>query len=102
MITLIIITTYSFSLFTPISLSSYAQQDLKVVKSKNLQIELNDNLTTSAQLTFPVVRQGPYPGISLITGSGAEDMNETAGFVRINETTGLSTRTILSNRSISL
>jgi hypothetical protein len=55
MITLIIITTYSFSLFTPISLSSYAQQDLKVVKSKNLQIELNDNLTTSAQLTFPVV-----------------------------------------------
>ena len=88
MITLIIITTYSFSLFTSLSLSSYAQQDLKVVKTKNLQIELNENLTTSAQLTFPVVGQGPYPGILLITGSGAEDMNETAGFVRINETTG--------------
>ena len=49
---------------------------------------MDDNLTTNAQLTFPVVVQGPYPGILLITGSGAEDMNETAGFVRINETTG--------------
>lgn len=79
---------YSFSLFTPLSLPINAQQDLQLMKSKNLQIELNDNLTTNAQLTFPVVGQGPYPGILLITGSGAEDMNETAGFVRINETTG--------------
>jgi pimeloyl-ACP methyl ester carboxylesterase len=79
---------YSFSLFTPLSLPTYAQQDLQLIKSKNLQIELNDNLTTNAQLTFPVVGQGPYPGILLITGSGAEDMNETAGFVRINKTTG--------------
>ena len=42
-----------------------------------MQIELDDNLTTSAQLTLPLVGQGPYPGILLITGSGAEDMNET-------------------------
>ncbi len=66
----------------------YAQQDLQLMKSKNLQMELDGNLTTNAQLTFPVVGDGPYPGILLITGSGAEDMNETAGFVRINETTG--------------
>jgi len=82
----LIITSYSFSLFTPLSSSVYAQQDLRVIKSKNLQIELDDNLTTKAQLTFPAVGQGPYPGILLISGSGAEDMNETAGFVRINET----------------
>jgi uncharacterized protein len=87
-VTLIIITMYSFSLFTPLSLTIYAQQDLPLMKSKDLEIELDDNLTTNAQLTFPVVGQGPYPGILLITGSGAEDMNETAGFVRINETTG--------------
>ena len=87
-VTLIIITMYSFSLFTPLSLPIYAQQDLQLTESKNLQIELDDNLTTNAKLTFPVVGQGPYPGILLITGSGAEDMNETAGFVRINETTG--------------
>ena len=88
MISLTIITTYSFSLSNPLSLPIYAQQDLQIVKSRNLQIELDDNLTTNAQLTFPAVGQGPYLGILLITGSGAEDMNETAGFVRINETTG--------------
>ena len=57
MITLItiILITYSFSLFTPLSLPIYAQQDLPLMKSKNLQIDLGDNLTTSAQLTFPVV-----------------------------------------------
>jgi alpha-beta hydrolase superfamily lysophospholipase len=86
MLTIIILTSYSIG--NPVSLPSYAQQDLPLLKSKNLQIELDDNLTTNAQLTFPVVGQGPYPGILLITGSGAEDMNETAGFVRVNETTG--------------
>jgi alpha-beta hydrolase superfamily lysophospholipase len=88
MITLIIITAYSISLFTPLSLPVYAQPDVQLVKSKNLQIKLDDNLSTNAQLTFPVVGQGPYPGILLITGSGAEDMNETAGFVLVNETSG--------------
>lgn len=86
MLTIMILTSYSIG--NPVSLPSYAQQDLPLMKSKNLQIELDDNLTTNAQLTFPVVGQGPYPGILLITGSGAEDMNETAGFVRVNETTG--------------
>jgi uncharacterized protein len=62
----LIISSYSFSLFTPLSSSVYAQQDLRVIKSKNLQIELDDNLTTKAQLTFPAVGQGPYPGILLI------------------------------------
>jgi alpha-beta hydrolase superfamily lysophospholipase len=86
MVTIIIAYSYtSFSLPTP---PSYAQQDLQLMKSKNLQIELDDNLTTNAQLTFPVVGDGPYPGILLITGSGAEDMNETQGLIRINETTG--------------
>jgi uncharacterized protein len=89
MITLIaILITYFYSVSTPLSVPIYAQQDLSLMKSKNLQIKLNDNLTTNAQLTFPVVGQGPYPGVLLITGSGAEDMNETAGFIRINETTG--------------
>jgi hypothetical protein len=88
MITLIIITAYSISLFTPLSSPVYGQPDVQLVKSKNLQIKLDDNLSTNAQLTFPVVGQGPYPGILLITGSGAEDMNETAGFVLVNETTG--------------
>lgn len=87
MVTIIIITC-SFSAFSHHVSPLYAQQDLQLTKSKDLKIELDDNLTTDAQLTFPVVGQGPFPGILLITGSGAEDMNETAGFVRVNETTG--------------
>lgn len=84
----------SYSLLAPLSplpqllTTSYGQQDLQVIKSRNLEIDLGDNLTTKAQLTLPVVDQGPYPGVLLITGSGAEDMNETAGFVRVNESTG--------------
>src|SRR5918999_312765 len=87
MVTIIII-AYSYTSFSLPTPPIYAQRDLQLMKSKNLQIELDDNLTTNAQLTFPVVGDGPYPGILLITGSGAEDMNETQGFVRINETTG--------------
>ncbi|MGI8833470.1 MAG: alpha/beta hydrolase family protein, partial [Nitrososphaeraceae archaeon] len=84
----------SYSLLAPLSplpqllTTTYGQQDLQVIKSRNLEIDLGDNLTTTAQLTLPVVGQGPYPGVLLITGSGAEDMNETAGFVRVNESTG--------------
>lgn len=96
-IILTIIILSSYSLFVPLSLHSplpqplatiYAQHDLQITKSRNLEIDLGDNLTTKAQLTLPVVGQGRYPGVLLITGSGAEDMNETAGFVRINESTG--------------
>ena len=87
MVTIIII-AYSYTSFSLPTPPIYAQRDLQLMKSKNLQIELDDNLTTNAQLTFPVVGDGPYPGILLITGSGAEDMNETQGLIRINETTG--------------
>ncbi|MGB8934469.1 MAG: hypothetical protein WCC17_05120 [Candidatus Nitrosopolaris sp.] len=34
-----------------------------------------------AQLTYPAVGKGPYPGVLLIHGSGPNDKNETAGFV---------------------
>lgn len=39
-------------------------------------------------MTIPAVGKCPFPGILLITGSGAEDMNETAGFIRIDNRTG--------------
>jgi dienelactone hydrolase len=35
-----------------------------------------------------LVGSGPFPGVLLITGSGAEDMNSSAFFIRINESTG--------------
>jgi hypothetical protein len=42
-----------------------------------LVIDLDNGLKTNAQLTYPAVGgNGKYPGVLLITGSGAEDMNE--------------------------
>jgi uncharacterized protein len=65
-----------------------AQKDLEIIKYKNMVIDLGDRIKTNAQLTIPAVGNGPFPGVLLITGSGAEDMNETAGFIRIDNATG--------------
>ncbi len=40
-------------------------------------IDLGNGVKTNAQLTIPAVGNGPFPGVLLIAGSGAEDMNET-------------------------
>jgi uncharacterized protein len=70
----------------------YAQSYLQTVKYRNLVIDLGNGLKTRAQLTIPAVNDGngngKYPGVLLITGSGAEDMNETGGFIRIDNKTG--------------
>ena len=66
-----------------------AQQYIQTVKSRNLVIDLGKGVKTNAQLTYPdAVGNGKYPAILLITGSGAEDMNETGGFIRIDNKTG--------------
>ena len=54
-------------------------------------IDLGNGIKTNAQLTYPVIGgngSGKYPGVLLIAGSGAEDMNGTAGFIRIDNKTG--------------
>ncbi len=51
-------------------------------------IDLGNGVKTNAQLTIPAIGNGPFPAVLLITGSGAEDMNETAGFIRIDNATG--------------
>ncbi len=53
-------------------------------------IDLGNGIKTNAQLTYPVGGNGSgkYSGVLLITGSGAEDMNETAGLIRIDNKTG--------------
>jgi hypothetical protein len=40
-----------------------------------LVIYLEDGLTTNAQLTFPIVGEGPFPGVLIIHGSGSTDMD---------------------------
>ena len=51
-------------------------------------IDLGNGLETNARLNLPAVGDGPYPGVLLVQGSGKTDMNETAGYVRIDNKTG--------------
>ena len=66
----------------------HAQQDLETIKYRNMVIDLGNGVKTNAQLTIPAVGNGPFPGVLLIHGSGATDMNETAGYIHIDNTTG--------------
>src|SRR5499433_1423011 len=54
-----------------------AQQYIQTIKYRNLVIDLGNGVKTKAQLTYPAVGKGPFPGVLLIPGSGANDMNET-------------------------
>ena len=65
-----------------------AQRDLVTTKYRNMVLDFGDGVKTNAQLTIPAVGNGTFPAVLLITGSGAEDMNETAGYIRIDNATG--------------
>jgi len=49
----------------------YAQPYFEMVKNRNLTIDLGIGLKTNAQLTYPAVGKGPFPGVLLIQGAGA-------------------------------
>jgi uncharacterized protein len=61
-----------------------AQQYIQTIKYRNLVIDLGNGSKTDAQLTYPAVGKGQFPGVLLIHGSGANDKNETLGFVHKN------------------
>src|SRR6266540_5004524 len=61
-----------------------AQQYIQTIKYRNIVIDLGNAVKTNAQLTFPAVGKGPFPGVLLIHGSGAFDKNETLGFIHKN------------------
>src|SRR5215469_2592981 len=61
-----------------------AQQYIQTIKYRNLVIDLGNGLKTNAQLTYPAIGKGSFPGVLLISGSGANDKNETLGFVHKN------------------
>jgi uncharacterized protein len=58
-----------------------AQQHIQTIKYRNLVIDLGNGLKTDAQLTLPAIGKGPFPGVLLISGSGANDKNGTLGSV---------------------
>lgn len=86
-LTILSLYTISF-LFLIESTTGYSQSDSQTVGYRNLVIDFGGGVKTNAQLTFPAIGNGSFPGVLLITGSGAEDMNETAGFIRIDNKTG--------------
>ena len=49
----------------------YAQPYVETVKNRNLTIDLGNGLNTNAQLTFPAIGKGPYPGVIIFPGAGA-------------------------------
>ena len=51
-------------------------------------IDLGNGLETNARLNVPVIGDGPYPVVLLVPGSGTTDMNETGGYIRIDNSTG--------------
>jgi alpha-beta hydrolase superfamily lysophospholipase len=57
--------------------SALAQPSVETVKHRDLVIDLGNGVHTNAQLSIPAVGNGPFPGVLLIPGSGALDMNET-------------------------
>ena len=58
-----------------------AQSYVQTIKYRNLIVDLGNGLKTNAQLTIPAIGKGPFPGVLLISGSGANDKNETLGYV---------------------
>ncbi|HEX6294462.1 MAG TPA: hypothetical protein VFZ46_04855, partial [Nitrososphaeraceae archaeon] len=84
-----VLSLYSMSfLFAENNFTIHAQQDLETIKYRDLVIDLGNGVKTNAQLTIPAVGNGPYPGVLLVHGSGAVDMNETAGYIYIDNGTG--------------
>jgi len=58
------------------SFPSASALNQEMISRRDLVIDLGDGLTTEAQLTFPAVGDGPFPGVLLIHGSGNTDMDE--------------------------
>lgn len=62
-----------------------AQQYVQTTKSRNLVIDLGNGLKTNAQLTYPAVGKGPFPGVLLIHGSGGESVLSPTPYTPIAE-----------------
>ena len=64
-----------FAVFTSSIDYAFALNPTTILR-RDLVIDLGDGLITDAQLTLPAVGSGPFPGVLLVPGGGATDMNE--------------------------
>ncbi|MGZ5550778.1 MAG: alpha/beta hydrolase family protein [Nitrososphaeraceae archaeon] len=87
-ISIIFLSLYStFLILYDNNFTIHAQQDLETIKYRDLVIDLGNGVKTNAQLTIPAVGNGTFPGVLLVHGSGAMDMNATLGLIRIDNET---------------
>jgi uncharacterized protein len=75
--TFLILSAYSTSFNISLISETLAQSDIQTVKYRNLTLDLGNGVTTNAQLSYPAIGKGPFPGVLLVPGSGATDMNST-------------------------
>jgi len=88
-VAIVISLLYSISsLFYATTPTVNAQSDLQTIKYRNSVIDLGNGIKTNARLNLPAIGDGPFPGVLLVHGSGPLDMNETLGYVHINNETG--------------
>jgi predicted esterase len=78
----------SFLFYGGTTFTVHAQTDLQTTKHREMVIDLGNGLKTNARLNLPANGDGPFPGVLLIHGAGPNDMNETLGYVHINNETG--------------
>src|SRR5881296_999163 len=72
------------AVFEERSNEALAQSSVQTIRFRNLVIDLGNGIKTNAQLIYPAVGKGPFPGVLLIHGSGANDKNGTLGFIHKN------------------
>jgi uncharacterized protein len=84
LIGILVLSCLSTSFFNLQTNRALAQQYIPTIKFRNLVIDLGNGVKTDAQLTYPAIGKGPFPGVLLIPGSGPNDKNETLGFVYKN------------------
>jgi uncharacterized protein len=84
LIALLGLSCLSSAVFEERNNEALAQQNIQTIKYKNLVIDLGNGVKTKAQITYPAIGKGPFPGVLLIHGSGANDKNGTLGFIHKN------------------
>jgi hypothetical protein len=81
LISIIALSFLSHNFFKQQDQQLLAQQYLETIKHRDLVIDLDNGVKTSAQLTLPGIGKGPFPGVLLIPCSGVTDKNGTVEFV---------------------
>jgi len=71
------LSAYVWSFDSPVFQNALAQSDIQTVKYRNITLDLGNGITTNAQISYPATGKGPFPGVLLVPGSGATDMNST-------------------------